>query len=189
MCGPAAEVDPIPLAVELDVLVRRNGVDQLDLEGLALPLEEALGLVARDDRLPERLVARDDLAHALLDRREILGRERLGAVEVVVEAVLDHRADRHLRVRPQRLHGLGQHMRRVVADEFERARIVAGDELEARVGLDRVGEIDERAVADHRDRALGERGGDRLGDVEAGDAGLVGAPRAVGKSHVNHVCS
>ena len=181
---PAAEIRPFPLAVELDVVARRNGVDELDLEGLALSFEETLRLVARDDCLPERLVARDDLAHAFLDRREILGRERLGAVEVVVEPVLDHRADRHLGVGPQRLHRIRQHMRRVVTDQFERARIVAGDEFEARVLPDRVGEVDEFAVADRRDRALGERGGDRPGDVEAGDAGLVGAPRAVGKGDV-----
>ncbi len=89
-----------------------------------------------DHRPHERLVARDDLAHALLDRREILGGERLGTVEVVVEAVLDHRADRHLGVGPQRLHRVGEHMGRVVADELEGARIVAGDELEARVLVD-----------------------------------------------------
>ena len=66
-------------------------------------------------------------------------------------------------------------MRRVVADELERARIVAGDEFERRVRVDRVGEIDELAVADRRDRALGERGRNGFGDVEAGDAGLEGA--------------
>ncbi len=74
----------------------------------------------------------------------------------------------------------------VVADELERSRIVAGDELERRVPFDRIGEIDEFAVTDGRNRALGERGGDRFGDVEAGDAGLVGALRAVGKGHVDH---
>ena len=172
---PAAEVGPLALAIELQLLIGGNGVDQLDLERFALLLEEALRLLARDDGLRERLVAGDDLAHALLDRREILGRERLVAEEVVVEAVLDHRADRHLRAGPQRLHRLGQHMRGVVADQFERAGIVAGDELERRVLIDRVGKIDEFAVADRGHRALGERGRDGFGDVEARNAGLVGA--------------
>ncbi len=61
---------------------------------------------------------------------KILGRERLVPGEVVVEAVLDHRADGHLRAGKQRLHRLGQHVRGVVPDELERARIVAGDELD-----------------------------------------------------------
>ena len=183
---PAAKVRPLALAIELDVFARGNGVDELDLERLALLLEKALGLLARHHGFLERLVARDDLAHALLDRRKVLGRERLGAVEVVIEAVLDHRADGHLGLRPQRLHRVGEHMRRVVADELERARIVAGDEFEARVGLDRVGEIDEFAVAHRCDRALGERGRNRFGDVEAGNGRLVGALGAVGKGDVNH---
>ena len=98
------------------------------------------------------------------------GRERLVAEEVVIEAVLDHRPDGHLRAGPQRLHRFGQHMRGVVADQFERARVLAGDELDLRVLLDRVGEVGELAVERHRDRALGERGRDALRDVETGDA-------------------
>ena len=42
----AAEVGPLALAVELDLLIGGNRVDQLDLERLALLLEKALRLVA-----------------------------------------------------------------------------------------------------------------------------------------------
>ena len=184
----AAEVGPLALRIELDLLIGGDRVDQLDLEGLALALEEVLRLVARDRTLGEGPVARDDLAHLLLDRREILGRERLVAEEVVIEAVLDHRADGHLRAGPQRLHRFGQHMRGVVADEFERPRVVAGDEFERSVLLDRVGEIDHDSIDDGRDRALGEGGRDGFCDVEAGNAGLIGALRAIGESDVDHVC-
>ena len=48
-----------------------------------------------------------------------------GAGEVVVEPVLDHRSDGHLRAGEERLHRLGEHMRAIVADELERARILA----------------------------------------------------------------
>ena len=58
----AAEIEPVALLVDLDLLVGRNGVDQLDLEVLALVAEDVLGLVARPDFLGERFVARDDLA-------------------------------------------------------------------------------------------------------------------------------
>ena len=107
----AAEVEPVALEIDLDRLVAGNGVDQLDLEGLALVAEHLLGLLAVPDFLGEGFVARDDLAHLLLDRGKIFRRERLVAEEVVVEAVLDHRADGDLRARPQRLHRFGQHMR------------------------------------------------------------------------------
>ena len=78
-----------------------------------------------------------------------------GAMEIVIEPVLDHWADCDLRIRPERLHRLGQHMRGVVADELERAGIVARNELERRISIDGVGKIDKLAVADRGNRALG----------------------------------
>ena len=165
----AAEIEPVALVVDLDRLVAGNGVDQLDLEGLALVAEHLLGLLAVPDFLGEGFVARDDLAHLLFDRGKIFRRERLVAEEVVIEAVLDHRADGHLRARPQRLHRFGQHMRGVMPDQFQRARVVAVDEFDLGVAVDRIGEVGDHAVERHRHRALGERGRDALGDVEAGD--------------------
>ena len=156
------------------------------LNSLALVAEHLLGLLAGPHFLGEGFVARDDLAHLLLDRREVLRRERLVAEEVVIEAVLDHRADGDLRAGPQRLHRLGEHMRGVVPDQFERARVLAGDELDLGVLLDRVGEVGDHAVERHRDRALGERGRNALGDVEAGDAVGEFAARAVGKGQGDH---
>jgi hypothetical protein len=45
----AAEIEPIALGVDFEVLIGGNGVDQLDLERLALLLKEALGLLAAPD--------------------------------------------------------------------------------------------------------------------------------------------
>ena len=185
----AAEIEPVALAVDLQVLAGRDGVDQLDLEVLALVLEHALGLVARPDLLGEGFVARDDLAHLLLDHRQVFRRERRVAVEVVEEAVVDHRADGDLRAGPQRLHRLRHHMRGVVADQFQRARVLARQELDLGVLLDRVGEVGDRAVERHRDRALGERGRNALGDVETGDALGILPTRAVGKGQRDHSMS
>ncbi len=95
----AAEVEPVALPVDLQILAGRNGVDEFDLEGLALLLEEASRLIAAPDLLGEGPVARDDLAHLRFDRGEVLGRERRLAIEIVVEAVVDHRADGDLRAR------------------------------------------------------------------------------------------
>ena len=164
----AAQVEPVALLVDLDGLVGRDSVDQLDLEHLAVVAEHLLGMFAVPDFLGEGFVARDDLAHLLFDRGKILRRERLVAEEVVIKAVLDHRADGDLCARPQRLHGFGQHMRGVVPDQLQRAGVVAGDEFDSGVMLDRVGEIDHRAVERHRHRALGQRRRNALGDVEAG---------------------
>jgi hypothetical protein len=138
---PAAEVEPFVLVIDLQVLPGRYRIDEFDLEGLALVAEHLLGLVTAPDFARERSVARNDLAHLRLDRRKILGGERLVAEEVVIEAVFDHRADGDLRARPQRLHGLGHDMGGVVADQLERLRAFARNDLDPGIRADLLGEV------------------------------------------------
>src|SRR4029453_2271068 len=84
---PGGAVD----ALELRVLLAATPVGA----GRAQQLEGRLGpgLAVGDGPAGEALALLDDLAHALLDALQILGPERLVDVEVVVEAVLDRRAD------------------------------------------------------------------------------------------------
>ncbi len=131
-----AEIEPVALRVELDLLALGNRVDQLELEVFALLLEERLRGVAIDDLAGEGPVARDDLRHLRLDPREIVGRERLLAREVVIEAVVDHRADGDLRAGIKLLHRFRHHMRRVVADERERVFVLARQEFDGGVRPD-----------------------------------------------------
>ena len=67
------------------------------------------------------MVGRDRLAHPLLDRRQVVGRQRPGQEEVVVEAVLDGRPDAELRAREQVEDGLGQDVGGAVAHRPELA--------------------------------------------------------------------
>ena len=115
----AAQIDEAALAVQRDRLAGRDAADDLGLVALALLQEELDGGVAIPDLAHDLLVARDDFVHALLDALEILRRERRAAREVVVEAVLDGRADRHLRLGIELLDGLGHDVRRVVAQQLE----------------------------------------------------------------------
>ena len=184
--GAAAKVDPAALIVELDRLARRNGVDELDLEVLALVAEEGLGFLARDLPLGEGFVARDDLAHLLLDRREILGREGLVARKIVIEAVLDHGPDGHLRARVELLHGFGEHMGRIVPDELQRTRIIACHELDLGIMGDLVGKVGEIAVERHGDGALQERRRNAFGNLGAADASFKLALGAIGKCKGDH---
>ena len=182
----AAQIEPVALFVDFQRLIRRNSVDQFDLELFALVAKNLLRLVARPHFLGERLVARDDLAHFLFDRRKIFGREWLVAEKVVIESVLDHRSDGDLRAGPERLHRFGEHMRRIVADQFERARIVSGEEFDLGVMLDRIGQIGNLAVQRHGDGALGERGRNALGDIEAGGVGGIVPAGPVGEGQCDH---
>ena len=112
----------------------------------------------------DRLVLLRELGHALLDRGEILGRERTLVREVVVEAVLDHRADRHLRVREKLLDRVGEQVRRRVADDVEALGILVGDDRECGVAIDRYDVSTTLAVDLAGERGLGEAGADRGGD-------------------------
>ena len=115
----------------------------------------------------DRLVAGDDLAHLGFDLLEIVGRERLVAREVVVEAVFDGRTDGDLRAGIERLHRLGHDMRRIVADQLQHLVRLAGDDLDRRVVLDHCRDIADLAVDLDRDRGLGQPRPDRGGDVRA----------------------
>ena len=67
----------------------------------------------------ERLSRGDDLAHGLLDARQVVLADLGGDVDVVVEAVLDDRPDAQLAARVQLLNGFGQHMRCRMAHDVE----------------------------------------------------------------------
>jgi hypothetical protein len=115
----AAEIDPVALAVERDRLVGRNRGDDLRLVLLADRLEEPDRLIPAHDFSFNRKIFLHDLGHPLLDRAEVLGREGTLVREVVVEAVLDHRPDRHLRPGEELLHCLRHQVRGRVAQDVE----------------------------------------------------------------------
>ncbi len=154
---------------------------------LAAVGEHVLRVLARPHFLGEGFVLGDDFPHFFFDGGKILRRERLVAEEIVIKSVLDHRPNGHLRAGPQRLYRFRQYMRAIVTDQFERARVVAGDEFDLGVALDLVGQVCERAVERHRDRALGKRRRDAFRDLETGGAGGVLTARAVRKSQRDHV--
>ena len=163
-----------PWRVERDVAL--GGVDELDLVRLALGLEARLRLVA-GDLLARPLAPLLQLARDLgLDLLEILLAQRLGEVEVVVEAVLDRRADRDLHARVEAAHRLGEQVRRRVAEHVERvgvARVARRQDLDRLAVLERQAQVLDVAVRADEHRLLGELRPDRARGVEPG--------RAVGK--------
>ena len=105
---PAAEIREVALPIEGDRTVR--GVNQLGLVHLAVGFEQLPSFVRTDlPSLP--LAALGDLtAHLVLEPGEIVLADRLGKLEVVVEAVIDRRADRHLGAGEQTTGRLGEQM-------------------------------------------------------------------------------
>ena len=101
-------------------------------------------------------------------------------LEVVVEAVLDCRADRHLGAGPEVLDGLGQHVRRGVPQHRERLGVADAQNAQVRAVGQRQAQVAELAVDLDRGRGVGQSGPDRprgvqaaraLGKVECGAVG------------------
>ena len=120
--GELARAAVVRLRVEADLALGR--VDELDLVRLALGLEPRAGLVG-GRRLARPLAALGELALDLrLDPLEVGLGDRLGEVEVVVEAVVDRRADGDLHARVEPPDGLGEQVRARMAQHLERVRVV-----------------------------------------------------------------
>ncbi len=137
-------------------------------------------VVARHERARDRLVLFGELGHFLLDRRQVFGRERALVREVVVEAVLDHRADGHLRVGKELLDRVREQVRRRVTEHFQALGILVGDDGDAGVAIDRERGVDELAVDLAGERGLGEAGADRRCDLGDGDRRVEVLDGAVG---------
>ena len=121
-------------------------VDQLEL--VRLGGELGLGVVDRVDHpAGEPLAGLDDLAHPLVEVGEVLRGERPRDVEVVVEAVLDRRADAELGVRERLLHGLRQHVGGGVPDHRPAVLGVGRDRLGLGVLVGGPGQVAQPAVA------------------------------------------
>ena len=183
----AAEILPAALAIDRNLFAGRDALDDLGLVGLPDALEVGDGLVAGPDLAPDRLVAVDNLLHPLLDRRQVVQAERLVAREVVVEAVVDRRADGHLGAGKQFLHRLGHDVAGVVAQGLQRFQAVAGEDLEVAALREGPVHVQQLAVQLDQGGALGERRSDRGRHVFARHAGVVLAFGAIGENQVDHV--
>ena len=67
-------------------------------------------------------------------------------LEVVVEAVLDRRADRHLGARVELLDRLGHHVGGVVADQLQRLGVAVGEDRDLGAVRERRREVAQLAV-------------------------------------------
>jgi hypothetical protein len=108
------------------------------------------------------------------------------AVEIVIPAVLDHRADGDLHVGPDLLHRAGHDMGEVVADQLQRlALVLHGVNGDLRVGLDGPLQVPVGAVHGGADRLFRQRGRDVGRDLGRGHAGGELARVAIGKGQGN----
>jgi hypothetical protein len=127
--------------------------------------EHLARLGARELPPLERQPLANDLAHLRLEGGEVLGGERPLHLEVVVEPLLDRRAEADLRVSAEAAHRGREDVRAGVAQHLERARVAVGEHAEAAAAAKRRHEVLHRAVDLHRDGRLQQPLADRRDDV------------------------
>ncbi|OIQ77262.1 hypothetical protein GALL_410420 [mine drainage metagenome] len=143
---PAAEVGEVAFGVERNLFDRRNALDQLGLVVLADALEISHRLVARQHLAGNRNIAPGEFGHAPLDRLQVFRGERPLVGKIIIEAVVDHRADSHLRIREQLLDRISQEVSGGVANDVEALGVALGNDGEVGVSADEMGGIDQRPV-------------------------------------------
>jgi len=149
-------------ATDLDRLVvaalGRPALDADQFELVRLVCQLGAGLVVGHDPAHEALAVADDPVHGLLERLDVLRREGLLHVEVVVEPVGHGRADAEARGRVHGLHGLRENMRRGVPKNAEPVGRRDGDRQDLIRGSHRRGEVPELTVDAHCDNGpVGEK--------------------------------
>ena len=124
----ATEIDERTVGIRRDDLVVSQLGEPLELERIVG--EQLLRLRASDLIAHERILLGRDLPHLVLERGEILRRERLGDLEVVVESVVDRRTEPDLRVRAQAPDGGRQHVGGGMPEHVERPRVAIREDAE-----------------------------------------------------------
>ena len=133
----SAQVGEVALLIERNRRVLGQVADKLGLIRLALFLAEGDCLGAGQFKALKAYVLLDDVVHFLFELGEHFGREVFVHVEVIIETVVDSRADSQLCIRDYMLHGLSQHMRRGMAQYLLAVVIGEGEyfHLNGRVGI------------------------------------------------------
>ena len=189
---PAAEIEELTLAVEGERLVVRQAASMCstlyDLLQVAADLQ---GLVARLLDSLERLIQLDDLLHLGFDGREILLRERLVAVEIVVEPVFDGGSERQLHALVQPHHRAGHDMGRGMPHDGQRLGVPPRKhpQLHVAVGGEFVVEPYELPVNFGRNRLGGRVEPGLRGDFSRTNWPVVTLVHSVGQSNSEHALS
>ena len=182
----AAQVLPVAVPVHAQRFVAGDRLDQLDLVGFVIVFVMLDRAVALPHLGGDGIAAVDDFLHLLFDLAQIFGGEGLGAVEIVIPAVVDHRADGDLGVGPDLLHGAGHDMGQVVAHQLVGLHLVLhGVNGDLGIAGDRPLQIPVLAVDGGGNRLFRQRSRDVGGDLGRGDPGLVVPCIAIGKGQGN----
>lgn len=164
-----AEIRPHHIALTVEIVVHAQLLmadiyGRLGLERIFLVFDElnlvrlislfAQGLLFAHHSALEALRRLDDALHVLFDGLQVIRREWILHVEVVVETVLDHRANAELGIRAYLLHGLCHDMGGRMAHDAYAFRRVEGHGFDVVAIVQRRVEVSQLAIETHCDDAL-----------------------------------
>ena len=127
--------------------------------------------------------------HTLFRAIEIFLRQGVIEVDVVIEAVIDNRTNRHFGVRPKLFHRMAEKMRAGVANNFQTGFIFSGNDRDGRIFRDRIDRVHQLAVNATRDAGFRQTRTDILRDLHYANGAIVAALTAVRKSNYRHFIS
>jgi len=120
----AAQIGEIADRVQCHGFALRDRLGQFDLVGVARKSLDGLG--ARDGLAGHFQIGGDDRAHPLFQATEVLGRERLAAIKVVIKPVFDRRTDGRLGLGKEFLDGVGEDVGGRVTQRGQRGFVGVG---------------------------------------------------------------
>src|SRR5262249_27501067 len=161
----AAEVDEFSRGVKRDHRLVGLFLDQFafkNLVGILVKLQrfgfgQELALVLQ--------ILFGKLVHLLFDFPQVFGGEGLLAQEFVKEAIVNRRTDAQLHIGVNLGHRRGQQVRRRMAENVERVRVLFGEDAQLDVLLERAAQVVQQAAIGLGIDGVGKDAGLRLGAV------------------------
>ena len=182
---PAAHVEVFLMVIEADFLdAVVEVVNQAEFEIFVAVVERLARVRHRRPFLFNRVTGRRQFLHARFQFLQIFRGEAVFAVDVIVEAVFNHRPDDHFCLRPELLQRMTEQVRGGVANDVHPRIFLNGDDGNAGVGGNRVAQVALNAINAHGKRRLGETAADTGGDVPPAGRVFILTDAAVGQSDV-----
>ena len=164
-----AHVDVFFVVVQAHGLLVRHVFHQAQLVVFATSGEHVDHFGARCDLLDHVIIFFDQRVHALLDRGQVIRSKRTLVSDVVIEALVNDRADHHLSCRIQLLDRMANQMCARVANDLQPLLILGRDDLQAGIGGDQIAGINQLAVDLAGHSGLGQASTNGCGDLGYGN--------------------
>ena len=161
----AAQVFEIALAVKRDD-VAGGAVDVVGLVNVARVLLQGRG--AGQFMALEFAVGLDDALHLFFNLREVFRRQRLGAIDVVIKAVVQRRAVGELGAGPQAGNRFRHHVAGGVTHQLDGLRRFGGDDAHLGVGGEDGGKVAQLAIDHAREGGFRQPRANFFGDLQNG---------------------